>query len=207
MTDIFNENMKTSNKTETPQTPLIELKNETEDIPDEVLHNLTSKVEKKEKKEVSIKEKKSDCVSLKKLIRLLFIIFMAINNSFPFVNAIIEIILRAIFGFDFNGFLVAEIVFYLLIVACLIKAACWYDTGDCEVGLGCVSLFCLVVTFFMEIFPYFSEPHYGREYSDEFMNSYIKFRIIGILIVIANDIIFSIIGYNVYYKCGFSYLY
>ena len=204
MKDIVNENiMTTYNKTEIPQTPLIELKNETEDIPDEVLHNLTSKVEKKE---VSIQEKKSDCISLKKLIRLLFIIFMAINNSFPFVNAIIEIILRAIFDFDFNGFLVAEIVFYLLIVVCLIKAACWNDTGDCEVGLGCVSLICLVITFNMEIFPYFGEPHSGREYSDEFMNSYIKFRIIGILIVIANDIIFSIIGYNAYYKCGFYYL-
>ena len=40
--------MKTNNKTETPQTPLIESTNENEDTPDEVLYNSTNKCEKEE---------------------------------------------------------------------------------------------------------------------------------------------------------------
>ena len=193
--------MTTNNKNNNPQTPLIKLKNENEDISGEDLQNSTDKYEK-EKSEESPKfvpRKKSK----KKWLKYLLIIFMIASNFFPFVNSIIEIILREVNKFEFNGFLVPEIIFNVIILVCLIKATCHLNEINCELCIGCIILLILIIIFSFEIIRYFIGSNHGIEYSDKFMNFFIKFRLIVFLIVIVNDIIFSIICYNIYYKGEF----
>ena len=180
---------------------------EEEDIPEEVLNNITNKQEKltntpevEEIKEIKVRPKGGDDYFTKKnRIKLLFIIFAIINNAFPFVTSIIEIILRAVNDYPFSGILIAEICFYVIIVLCFIKLFLCpgKGTASCEVGCGALAASILVLYVFLG---QITSCLFGGDYSkgiDGFTLSFYKFRVYGIIVIICNDIILACINCNI----------
>ena len=125
---------------------------------------------------------------------------MIINNCIPIVSAIIEIILREVNDLNFDAFIPIKIFFGLAILAILIIVAYCEKVNYCIIILVYFPLFYIIIYFFIELS--FNKEEEDK-YSDEFRN-FIGFRIISDFIAIFNDIIFPIIGYIVYRKCGFS---
>ena len=178
---------------------------EEEDIPEEVLNNITNKHEKLTKKpeeeenNILLKPTRKDDSKKQKTIKYLFIIFAIINNAFPFVTSIIEIILRAVNDYPFSGILIAEICFYVIIVLCFIKLFLCpgKGTASCEVGCGALAASILVLYVFLG---QITSCLFGGDYSkgiDGFTLSFYKFRVYGIIVIICNDIILACINCNI----------
>ena len=181
---------------------------EEEDIPEEVLNNITNKQEKLTKKpeeeENNILLKptgKDDSLKKQKTIKYLFIIFAIINNAFPFVTSIIEIILRAVNDHSFNVALIIEIFYYVIIALCFIKHYLRPSIGRWEVGCGSTA-FCLLVfhAFLMQIIG-LSSDEYSKDL-EGFTLFFYEFRVYGIIIVICNDIILAFINCHISSKYG-----
>ena len=130
---------------------------------------------------------------------------MAINNCFPFVNIIIEIILSAVNGYNLAFLLFIEFICYLGISIVLIRYICnTVEFGERCLGCGVNSAACLIVIFFVEVYIYFTDDDYEKVYPDEFINLIAKIRIVGTSIAFGNIIIFSIIAKLCYKRLGFS---
>ena len=196
MTDKLNENMLTiNNKTETPQTPLNEPKNENDPTPGEViLHNETNKCEKKEEstqfKNAHEKQKQHNCNRLFDVILNAVRIFLILNNCFPFVIAIIEVIRREMYDLDFHYMPAIEIVLYVIIFYSLIKALCCrsgYEEFSCAFGS-----FFLFIAWLIDIISYFKDMYIDEIQPEEKMELFIKIKIYGCITVIGIDISFII---------------
>ena len=180
---------------------------EEEDIPEEVLNNITNKHEKLTKKpeeeenNILLKPTRKDDSKKQKTIKYLFIIFAIINNAFPFVTSIIEIILRAVNNHSFNVPLIIEIVYYVIIVLCLIKHFLRPSISRWEIGCGSTT-FCLLVfhAFLIQIIG-LSSDQYSKDL-EGFTLFFYEFRVYGIIIVICNDIILAFINCHISSKYG-----
>ena len=197
MADNLKENMlTTNNKTETPQTPLNEPKNENEPTPGEVPHNVTNKCEKKEESTqfIKVNEKKEprNCIQLNEKSISFIIIFMFLNNFFPFVIAIIEVIRRVMNDLDFHFMPPIQIVLYLVIFVSIIKAFCCRSYSDKEFAYGFGSFFCLFITWLIDIISYFKDMYIDEIQPEEKMELFIKIKIYGCITVIGIDISFII---------------
>ncbi len=133
--------MKANNITGTPDTPdipLIELKPEKEDIPDEVLHNIATDC-KKEEETITVGkqiEKHKDYTKLKKVIKIVLLVLVLIINFYPMVASILEIVLRAVNNYEFNGSFIYTLLFSFIFLIALIKDCCQGKILDCEINGG-----------------------------------------------------------------------
>ena len=134
-------------------------------------------------------KKSEDKNTFKKVIRILFIILVIIN-LFPFVMTIIEIILRSKNNCKFNDIVIGVMSFYLSYFLMLIPICFVPEMLYQAVFIYICIYFILGILYLIEYFTYFSYTH---DDLPEFMKSFIKFKIIGDLVVEGIDIIFSII--------------
>ena len=200
--------MKANNITGTPDTPdipLIELKPEKEDIPDEVLHNIATDCKKEDEEEEEEEEeetitvgkqieKRKDYTKLKKVIKIVLLVLVLIINFYPMVASILEIVLRAVNNYEFNGSFIYTLLFSFIFLIALIKDCCQGKILDCEINGGVMASIVIieVLTFLPEIILYYSgESQYHLE---GFVKSFIKFKIISYFFVIGINIILGIIS-------------
>ncbi len=178
--------MEANEKTETPtpQTPFIELNINNKITPCEELENNTKNCENNKTTQ--------SCCAYKKILRILYIIFMVIINYSPLVNGIIELILRKGNG-DYCVYIGIEIGFYCFDTICLIVFIISNGTTDDTTKVIIISIIVLVMVFAMELLLYFSSSSYERDDPDEFVNSFGKFRIFSFFAIVGIDIISPII--------------
>ena len=176
---------------DTPDIPLIELKLEKEDIPDEVLHNKENDCKKEEETITEIKHFKrpKDYTTLKKVIKIVFMVFMIINNFSPIGIIILEIVLRGVNNYEFNFWCVYELIIYFGFLVKFINDYCRFNIIECKKIIAWTAYIELFI-FLPEIILYFYDDTYA---SEGFMESFIKFKIISFFAVMVNNIILIII--------------
>ena len=192
---------------DTPGTPLIELKPEKEDIPDEVSNNIIN-VSKKEKETITVGkkfEKQKDYTTLKKVIRIVFKVLFIINESFPLAVIILEVVLKVVNNCEFIGTSIYELFIYGIYTIMVISFS--FCPGEIDDKDICWALFGIilvqVIAFYPGISVYFCDT---TSHLEGFMKSLFKFKIISVFISIGNDIIFGIIFGCVKMICHFSFL-
>ena len=135
-------------------------------------------------------DKKSKDKNIFKIVIIFLFIVLTIINLFPLVMIIIEIVLSSKNDCDINGYAITIIGMYLFYFLMLFSLCC--DPEILYISfIGLFSLYFLLGIFYLiEYFLFFSYTH---DNLPEFMKSFIKFRIIGDLIVEGIDILFAII--------------
>ena len=169
-----NEETKTP-ETPTPQTPFIELNNQ-------VTPSENIKIDNKDCENKQSTQSTQICCTYKKILRFVFIIFMAIINYSPLVNGIIELLLRKGDEVIYQVFIGIEIGCYGLGTICLIIMI--FQGTDDQITQGIASMVVLlIIAYILEILLYFSSSDYESDHPDEFVNFIGKFRIFSFLAI------------------------
>ena len=106
--------------------------------------------------------------------------------------AIIEVIKRIVNDLDFHFMPAIQIFLYLIFFISLIIAFCT-NISEKELACFCGSLFCLFITWIIEIILFFVDLFFDEKQLEESMNFFIIFKICSLLIVIGIDITFLMI--------------
>ena len=181
---------------------LIELKEEKEYIPDEVKNNLTTENNTPTKKDFEEEEKVSvqkesffDNKERNKMIKDFLLDLVYILNSIPFPIIFVEVLLRAIFDYSYEGRLVALIIFYFLSSLCLILEPKEEENEEGKVtsGLGFLFVFILFCLIIADIVYYFKES----ENMINMVETLIKFKIISYFIALGYDLLAMTLSYPI----------
>ena len=112
---------------------------------------------------------------------------MFLNNLFPLVIVIIEVVKRVMNDLEFHFMPAIEIILYLVIFICVIKGFCCSEDIHKEVDFGLGSFFCLFITWIIDIILYFNESYFDEKQPEKLIEFFIKFKIYGLLIVTGID--------------------
>ena len=125
---------------------LIELKENKEYIPDEVKNNpVTKAIEEEQKEEARLQmeyqKKQKYYIKTKKLLRYILERSIYIFNFIPFPFMFAEILLRVMLDLSTRGVLIAGIIFYFLLLICLILAPIEPESEQGKGSIGFALLF------------------------------------------------------------------
>ena len=181
-----------------------ELEEEKEYIPDEVKNNLTTEnntpptkvFEKEEEKKVSVQKKSFfDIKKRNKMIKDFLFDLVYILNSLPFPLVFVEVLLRAIFDYSYEGRLVALIIFYFLSACCFILEPKEEESqqGKFTIVFGALFAFVIFCLIIGDIVCYFKES----ENMINMVETLIKFKIVCYFIALGYDLLTMTLGYPI----------